>query len=146
MRVCRAPADACDHARMLQRAIRVEQAGSDRTDVGTHCLPDQQEEPIAVDHFDVIVEEAQVFASRMLHGSVVERGEVERAGDPQDRRASLGYLLQIFERFRIITAVVGDDEFYMWIARPPDAFDASSEVRKPISGRHDNRNHRRRFR
>lgn len=145
MRVRGTAADARDNAGMLQRAIRVEQASADRTDVGAHCLADQQEEPIAVDHFDVIVEEAQVVASRMLNCSVVQRGKVEGPREPQDPRASSRYRAQIFEGFGIVAAVVSYDELYVRVARPADTIEASSKVGETIAGRHNDGDHRRSF-
>ena len=60
--VARPAADPGEHAGMLDRAVGIEQSRADRADLGPQRLAHHQRQPVVVDHLDVIVEEAQIFA------------------------------------------------------------------------------------
>ena len=101
---------AQSHARVLDRAIRVDQFRPDDTDTRELCPADQLFQPTRMNHLDIIIEEQQIITaggacSEVARGRVVERLVIRK----NRYRTRRGPLLIERERIRIGAAVVDED-------------------------------------
>ena len=76
-RVRRDAADPEDDASVLDRVVGIVEHRADAADAGAGRLAGHLVEPVAVDHLEVVVEQADDLAARRPHRAVVERGVVE---------------------------------------------------------------------
>ncbi len=70
------------HACVLYAAVRIEQLGPHRADLGTAPQLDHRFEPPRLHHLDVVVEEHQQRGAALAHRGVVYRGVVEWPAAP----------------------------------------------------------------
>lgn len=75
--LCRAH-QANDDSVVLNAAVRIEKAGTERADAAVFHDGDQAVEPANVDDIDVIVEEAHELATGAASGSVCDHRKIER--------------------------------------------------------------------
>ena len=97
--------DTDDNSGMLNRIVRVKQTRADRADFRSLHMLGHRAEPIAIDHFNVVIQKKKPRALRLFDGKIVERGKIEGTGRTQNavRRAR-----EKCARF-LRTAVVIDD-------------------------------------
>ncbi len=123
---------------MLQRSVRVEEASSDGSDLGSQRVGHHLVEPARPDHLGVVVEETDELALGPLDGLVVDRREVEGLVVPEDPRARAFELGEVGERSRVAALVVDEDELVVPVGRlRADALDAASEERLAVACRDD---------
>ena len=79
MAVARAAVDAHEHARVLDRVVRVVEHRAADADTGLAALAHHLGEPVAVDNLDVVVQQQQILARSVLAAKIVDAAEVEPA-------------------------------------------------------------------
>ena len=143
-RVAGDAAEADDDAGVLHGVVRIVEHRADTADLGAQGLRDHLVEPVGVDDFEVVVEEAEDGALGLLGGEIVDRAVIERCvvGDDPDGRFFRD-LFEIRQRRRIIGAVVDDEDFVVRIrGLREDAVHAALEELEAVARGDEERNHR----
>ena len=107
-------ADTEDNSGVLNRIVRVKQTRADRADFRPLHVLGHRGEPVAIDHFDIVVQKEQPGALRLFDREIVDRGKIEGTGRMQDavRRAR-----EKCARFLRTAVVIDDDDFVVRVAR-----------------------------
>src|SRR5689334_16423447 len=88
--------DPENDAGMLHGLVRVKQPWADCTDLRPLYVLRHDREPVAVDHFDVVVKKEQPGADRLFDCEIVQGREIER---PLELQEPVLEVTKIFPRF-----------------------------------------------
>ena len=104
-------AEADDDAGVLHGVVGIIEHRAHAADGGAERLSDHFVEPIGVDHFEVVVEQAEDGALGLFGGEIIDRAVIERRVVGDDANGFFGRDgFEIGERGGIVGAVVDDED------------------------------------
>ena len=138
-------AEADDHAGVLDGVVGVIQHRADAADLRAQGLGHHLVEPVGVDDFKVVVEQAEDGVVGLLRREVVDRAVIEGSVEGNDADGFFdGDRFEIIERGGIVGAVVHDQDLVVRVRRFfEDAVDAALEKFQAVARGDEERDERR---
>ncbi|MNZ91526.1 hypothetical protein D3C78_1105140 [compost metagenome] len=129
---------------MLDGAIGIEQASADRSDLRADGVADHLPQPVAIDHFEVVVQQRENTAVRFLYGDVVDARVVERVVIVDDPHTLVAQqFLEVRLRLRFLALIVDDDDFEVGVVGfVEDPVHALTQDIHTVLGRNDDADQR----
>ena len=138
MRMRCSPPDTEDYAGVLDSSIGIEKLRAHCAHIGAHRLMGHDLQPSRVGDLDIVVEKAQEVARCFAHGTIVERGKIERAVVCEDAGEVRGKTGEVAQGFWLIAPVVDHNDFLAArIVGGCDTFEAGAQKIDLVAGRHD---------
>ena len=107
-----------DHSSMLKRSIFVIHSRSDSTYILPHTITQHFFDAITADHFCIVVQEQQIFSSRMVNSILVDFRIIESFSFPV-QNLNFWILMHdpsiIFKRFLFLAVIFYNKNFYILI-------------------------------